>query len=398
MNRILTFLILFTFVGCGINNVNPLGEAYFIKFYGAQGYQEGISVQSTSDGGFIIGGNSISEFGGASDYLLIKVDAQGNQEWLQTYDFDGSEGNDLLTDVLVEDNSYVIAGTSSVNNVDKIVLMRVGLNGVEQNRYIVQEANAFDYNCTGVTLAESGNFIIVGSLESQVGISANGNSIFSVHDNDFSEIKITHSGIQGNEITHVKGFELIAPNSQDVQYLAVGFTEDVTDIKMGFYLFDNLLGAINSGGYKNILSTKAIDLAPAENGDFVILGTSNDLSVFVSLLRDDDNFRLANNGKIIQSDKDVFIGRSLTPIGSSEYAVSGNIIDISSNRMEASILTANSISGVKNWQRVFGNDFTYTSGQTIMLTDGSVIFTGTAGFKGQTKVFLIKLKSNGEMK
>ena len=77
-----------------------------------------------------MGGNSITEFGGSSDYLLIKVDAQGNQEWLQTYDFDGSGGNDVLTDVLVDANSYIVAGTSAINGVDKMVLLRVDRKSV----------------------------------------------------------------------------------------------------------------------------------------------------------------------------------------------------------------------------------------------------------------------------
>ncbi len=398
MNKLKLYLLFLVVVGCTSNQINPLGEEYFIKFYGATGDQEGIAVKATPDGGFILGGNSITEFGGPSDYLLIKVDAQGNQEWLMTYDFEGTGGDDRLQDVLVDGDSYIMAGTSSINEVDKIVLLRVGIEGVEQNRFIIQEANTFDYKCTGISLAPSGNLVVVGSLESQVGISTNGNSIFSVHNNDFSEIRITHSGNQGSEITHVKGFEVLAPSTQEKQYLAVGFTETIDEIKIGFYLFNNLLNTINSGGYKNILSSKAIDLVPIENNNFMILGTSEDLSIMVNLFRENDNFRLNSEGKIIQSNKNVFIGNSLALIKGNEFAISGNIKDLASTKVEASVLTANSITGISNWQRLFGTDFNYTSGQTIVLENGSVLFTGTAGFKGQTKVFLIKLKSNGEMK
>ena len=54
--------------------------------------------------------------------------------------------------------------------------------------------------------------------------------------------------------------------------------------------------------------------------------------------------------------------------------------------------------GTVDWDRTFGTDFSYTSGEVIITSDGSIVYTGTAGLKEQKKIFLIKLKSNGEMK
>ncbi len=398
MNRLIFFSLYFVLIGCDTsNNIDPTGDSYFIKYYGALGDQEGVSIQPTPDGGFIIGGNSIADFGGQSDYLLIKTDVKGNQEWMMTYDFNSSSENDNLQDVLVDGDSYVLAGTSKINTVEKIILLRVDLNGNEINRNIVQEANALDYRCTGITLSSSGNFVIVGSLNSTVGISEKGNSILSIHNNQFDEIRLTHSGDQGADITHVKGFEIINENTQEVQYLAVGFKETSSEFQIGFYLFNSLLDPENSQDYKNILDTKTVDVVPIENGNFMILGRSNDLSAFVKLFRNNDKFELAPSGARIQSEQP-FLGKSLSHIGSSEFAVSGDIIDPVSTKTESSILKANSISGIKDWQRFFGTDFSYTSGKTITLSNGSVVYTGIAGLNDQTKVFLIKLKPNGEMK
>ncbi|TGE27451.1 T9SS type A sorting domain-containing protein [Hymenobacter metallicola] len=76
------------------------------------------SLTSTADGGFVLGGSSVSAIGndkteasrGASDYWLVKVDASGTKLWDKTV---GGTANDYLNNVLMTaDGGYLLAGSS----------------------------------------------------------------------------------------------------------------------------------------------------------------------------------------------------------------------------------------------------------------------------------------------
>jgi hypothetical protein len=86
------------------------GDTLWTKTFGGTGSDEGYSVQLTSDGGYIIVGETCS-YGvptGTADVWLIKTDADGNLLWSQTYggiytDF----GNSIQ---LTSDDGYIVAG------------------------------------------------------------------------------------------------------------------------------------------------------------------------------------------------------------------------------------------------------------------------------------------------
>ncbi len=75
----------------------------------------------TADGGYLLGGDSISSSGGEksgfsrgmSDMWIVKLDASGNIEWEETY---GGSLNDFVDTILIApDGGYVLAGSSSSN-------------------------------------------------------------------------------------------------------------------------------------------------------------------------------------------------------------------------------------------------------------------------------------------
>ena len=59
------------------------GDTLWTKTFGGDGYDEGNSVQQTTDGGYIITGCTYS-FGGANVWL-IKTDASGDTLWTKTF-------------------------------------------------------------------------------------------------------------------------------------------------------------------------------------------------------------------------------------------------------------------------------------------------------------------------
>ena len=88
-----------------------VGQAPSIEWettYGGLDYDGGNSVQQTTDGGYIMTGSTYS-FGNNGQVYLIKTDANGNQEWAQTY---GEVNDDEIgADVKqTSDGGYIITG------------------------------------------------------------------------------------------------------------------------------------------------------------------------------------------------------------------------------------------------------------------------------------------------
>jgi hypothetical protein len=92
---------------------NAQGDTLWTRTYGGTGVDEGASVQQTSDGGYIIGGNTRSFGAGAIDFYLVKTDAQGETLWTRTYG--RRDRDDARSLTLAADGDYLMTGyTESV--------------------------------------------------------------------------------------------------------------------------------------------------------------------------------------------------------------------------------------------------------------------------------------------
>lgn len=406
MNKAIMLLLLLALAGCNTsNNVNPSGEDYFIKFYGATGDQSGISVQPTPDGGFIIGGNSITEFGGTSDYLLIKADASGNQEWQQTYDFEETGGNDILTDVLVEDNSYVIAGTSSIGGVDKMVLLRVGFDGVLINTSIIFPLANNSFKTNGISPLNLGGYLVTGPII-EGDAELKGKSLISIVNNDFSisdSLSFPSSAVSvGKETIFLKALEVInhfdPPNTETINYLIFGYVNSPEGPKLNIFQFRESLGsAITTPLSKDYNESKVVDVLKVSDNAYKMLAASENETYMIDVTESSSVQAYTLGSDQILRSEEFIQGTSFSLTQNNEFLIASNITPENTSITSSSIVESTA-AGTINWEKIVGTEVSYSSGKVISLVDGAVVYTGTAGFKGQTKVFLIKLKSNGDMK
>lgn len=111
-----------------IVKLSESGQLIWEKTFGGNKYDEAFSVESTTDGGYIIGGsvysdlNNFSNNAGYLDAWILKTDANGIEEWSKLYGGAGNENLNSITEtseggyiMLAATNSYFI-DTSFVNN------------------------------------------------------------------------------------------------------------------------------------------------------------------------------------------------------------------------------------------------------------------------------------------
>lgn len=152
------------YVGNNYNNdikvlkLDSNGGVVWEKIYGGTSYDQPFSVKQTSDGGYIIAGGT---YNSKHNILLLKIDANGNQEWIKT----GSSSPDVIAAATsvqqTADGGYAVAGCVGCLT-EKAWLMKLDANSNELWTKAIHAAGIYSY-IYSMELTTDGGFITAGS-------------------------------------------------------------------------------------------------------------------------------------------------------------------------------------------------------------------------------------------
>jgi hypothetical protein len=105
------------------------GDSLWTKTFGGTDNDFGLSIQQTTDGGYILVGETYSFGAGNDDVYLIKTDANGDSLWTKAF---GGIGNDFGNSIeQTTDGGYIIGASTysfGAGNVD-VYLIKTDANG-----------------------------------------------------------------------------------------------------------------------------------------------------------------------------------------------------------------------------------------------------------------------------
>jgi len=167
---------------CWLVKTDSSGNMEWNQAYGGTENEHAYSLVETSDGEYVMAG-SIESFGaGKSDFWLIKTDANGNEEWNQTY---GRLENEIARSLVeTSDGGYAIAGQTTTgdaavnagDNYDLWMIKTDGSGKLEWNQtfggagdqmaYSLVEAFDSGFALAGFRLyGADGNFLVIKTNE-----------------------------------------------------------------------------------------------------------------------------------------------------------------------------------------------------------------------------------------
>ena len=141
--------------------LDETGSIIWDKTFGGIEDDFGNSILQTSDGGYIIAGETDSYSNGRSDVWLIKTDENGNMQWDKTYGYEGSDFGEEI--IKTSDGGYVIVGWGNQTGGARgdAILIKVDSNG---NKLWYRTFGGKGHNyADGVRETSDNGFIVLGS-------------------------------------------------------------------------------------------------------------------------------------------------------------------------------------------------------------------------------------------
>ena len=377
---------LFKILVCTFLSISLGQEIEWIQSYGSNDNEYGESGQKTSDGGYIVVGQTDSNSQEYNDVLLIKVDFNGNQEWIKTFSF-GSDDNGYSVQQTV-DGGYILTG--NVWN-QGTFLLKTDSNGNEEWSHMFNED---EYGEIGNSVLQTldGGYMIIGNS----GSFSNPYMFLIKTNSNGDEEWVKYFGIDDNELGLFL-FDYSIQQTLDGGYIVLT-TRDTTG-GLGNYGQDVYLLKLDSRGneqWNKIFGSDGQDergssIQQTNDNGFIFTGRE-DSSVLLVKTDESGNEIWSRNydnlnfvwGKHVQQTEDG--GYILTGMGSSSYDL---------------VILKTDSNGYEEWSITYDYEGTdgVLWGEVIQSSyNGDYMVIGTEWMLfGDRDVVLVKIDSDGNL-
>ncbi len=182
-----------------IVKLDTLGNIQWQKSLGGSNNDHAQSIQTTSDGGYVVTGYSSSNDGevienhGSNEYWVVKLDGIGNIQWQKS--LGGSSTDSAYSIQITSDNGYIIAGGSNSNNGDitgnhgNSDYWVVKLNALGTIQWQKSLGGTSDDYAVAIQITSDGGYVIAGGSNSN-----NGDITGNNGNEDFWVVKLDDTG------------------------------------------------------------------------------------------------------------------------------------------------------------------------------------------------------------
>ena len=431
-SHILFLFFVFLFACDTENNIKSPAESYFLKFYGEDGFHEGVDFVAGTDGSIFLLGNKIL-VGDLFDQqvYLVKVDAVGNVLWQRSF---GMAGDEFAKDIeLTLDGNIIFAAESrkGPNNKD-VYLKKVSLDGAPLDSIRIalktidnQEA---DETVNSITVIQSG-YIVSGSTTAVKTLKSDKpndvtdamhlrftNSLVLIDQN--TGVWKNSSGLDDSEDVLVKLFEInpttyygfgytntVRGSNKDIKYWAFSLGASGDPTNNGTELLDAIGTTVDNEKLSGVIKS------PVDAGEgFILSGIKTDATGLSKsfIVKLQNRLFVPGEDNVLNEESPTDVGINVggqvkvVSLANGGFLLLNNSRTATNDENDISLIKLSNTL-LKEWQApIFfggvGDDF---AGSVMELPDGKIMIIGTmtlgGELKGQTKMVLIKLNSNGRL-
>jgi hypothetical protein len=370
---------------------NPMSATSFAKTYGGTDNDYAFSVQQTSDGGYIVAGYTYSFGAGWSDFFLIKTYANGNVQWAKTY---GGTHFDRASSVQqTSEGGYMVVGEtdSFIAGDDDIFLIKTDANGNVQWAKTYGGGGA-DY-AFSVQQTSDGGYIVAGYTAS---FGAGGWDIFLIKTDANGNVQWakTYGGTNWDKAFSVQ-------QTSDGGYIVAGWTQSFGAGYRDVFLMKtdangNVQWAKTYGGTDN---DYASSVQQTSDGGYIVAGRTRSFGagwgdIFLIKTDANGNVQWAKTYGGASNDS----ASSVQQTSDGGYIVAGRTNSFGAGGDDIFLIKTDA-NGNIIWAKTYGGTDWDWASSVQQTSDGGYIVAGyTPSFgAGGRDAFLIKTDANGDI-
>lgn len=252
------------------------GDTIWTKHYGTAEWDFANSMDTCADGGFIMAGKTYDTGNAYSDILVIKTDAQGEEQWRKKI---GGTEDDVANAIVSVPDGYLICGTTAtgIYGGSDIYVLKLDLTGniVWQNYF----GNEFNDEGTGIYLSIDNSIVFAGNRTTPTypdnfntyiqKLHYDGSIFWNLPNSTIGNVNtITNAVIEGfnKRVTTIGAFDMNSPGINDIV----------------LFLWDSTANYVNSGTFGGSFMDEGKSVIKTLDYGYAIVGNTNSYGMGLS--------------------------------------------------------------------------------------------------------------------